>query len=93
MPGVDRWEADCRAYVDAHRQEVAKVFREKDMSVFNQRTLTGLLRLDTDSDAAMVWVLVTTANKSSADTSRGCPWSDRTMKLVCTVEATSSVRR
>ncbi|OAV62977.1 recombinase family protein [Enteractinococcus helveticum] len=131
--GVDRQEADCRAYAAAHGWEVAAVFRENDTSAFKQRTLTlpsgervrrvvrpqframlkhltdghaqvmvaydldravrdprdledlidakvlggfsvrsvtGSLRLDTDSDVAMARVLVAMANKSSADTAR-----------------------
>lgn len=131
--GVDRQEADCRAYAVAHGWEVAAVFRESDTSAFKQRTITlasgervrrvvrpeframlkhladgqaqvmiaydldravrdprdledlidakvlagftvrsvtGSLRLDTDSDVAMARVLVAMANKSSADTAR-----------------------
>ena len=131
--GVDRQEADCRAYAAAHGWEVAGVFRENDTSAFKQRTITlpsgervrrvirpqframlkhladgqaqvmvaydldravrdprdledlidakvltgftvrsvtGSLRLDTDSDVAMARVLVAMANKSSADTAR-----------------------
>ncbi|SJN34383.1 Mobile element protein [Microbacterium esteraromaticum] len=131
--GVDRQEADCRAYATAHSWEVAAVFRENDTSAFKQRTITlpsgervrrvvrpqframlkhltdgqaqvmiaydldravrdprdledlidakvlggfavrsvtGSLRLDTDSDVAMTRVLVAMANKSSADTAR-----------------------
>ena len=131
--GVDRQEADCRAYAEAHGWEVAAVFRENDTSAFKQRTITlpsgervrrvirpqframlthltsgqaqvmvaydldravrdprdledlidakvlggftvrsvtGSLRLDTDSDVAMARVLVAMANKSSADTAR-----------------------
>ena len=131
--GVDRQEADCRAYAAAHGWEVATVFRENDTSAFKQRTITlpsgervrrvirpqframlkylsedraqvmlaydldravrdprdledlidtkvlagftvrsvtGSLRLDTDSDVAMARVLVAMANKSSADTAR-----------------------
>ncbi|MCT1874279.1 MULTISPECIES: recombinase family protein [Micrococcales] len=131
--GVDRQEADCRAYAAAHGLEVAAVFRENDTSAFKQNTITlpsgervrrvirpqframlkhlsegqaqvmvaydldravrdprdledlidakvlgefgvrsvtGSLRLDTDSDVAMARVLVAMANKSSADTAR-----------------------
>ncbi|WCD91484.1 recombinase family protein [Microbacterium sp. nov. GSS16] len=131
--GVDRQEADCRAYAEAHGWEVVAVFRENDTSAFKQRTITlpsgervrrvirpqframlkhlsdgqsqvmvaydldravrdprdledlidakvlggftvrsvtGSLRLDTDSDVAMARVLVAMANKSSADTAR-----------------------
>ncbi|RXW33489.1 recombinase family protein [Propioniciclava flava] len=131
--GVDRQEADCRAYATAHGWEVVAVFRENDTSAFKQRTITlpsgervrrvirpqframlkhltdgqaqvmiaydldravrdprdledlidakvlgrfgvrsvtGSLRLDTDSDVAMARVLVAMANKSSADTAR-----------------------
>ncbi|WP_454159081.1 recombinase family protein [Microbacterium lacticum] len=131
--GVDRQEADCRAYAAAHGWEVVEVFRENDTSAFKQRTITlptgervrrvvrpqframlkhlgdgqaevmvaydldravrdprdledlidakvlggfgvrsvtGSLRLDTDSDVAMARVLVAIANKSSADTAR-----------------------
>ena len=131
--GVDRQEADCRAYAAAHGWEVAGVFRENDTSAFKQRTITlpsgervrrvirpqframlkhldsgeaqvmiaydldravrdprdledlidakvlggftvrsvtGSLRLDTDSEVAMARVLVAMANKSSADTAR-----------------------
>ncbi|MDO4259020.1 MAG: recombinase family protein [Actinomycetaceae bacterium] len=131
--GVDRQEADCRAYATAHGWEVTAVFRENDTSAFKQRTITlpsgervrrvvrpqframlkslaegqaqvmvaydldravrdprnledlidakvlggftvrsvtGSLRLDTDSDVAMARVLVAMANKSSADTAR-----------------------
>ncbi len=131
--GVDRQEADCRAYAAAHGWQVAAVFRENDTSAFKQRTITlpsgervrrvirpqframlkhladdqaqvmiaydldravrdprdledlidakvlggftvrsvtGSLRLDTDSDVAMARVLVAMANKSSADTAR-----------------------
>ena len=131
--GVDRQEADCRAYAAAHGWEVAQVYRENDTSAFKQRTITlptgervrrvvrpeframlkhlseqragvmiaydldravrdprdledlidakvlnglsvrsvtGSLRLDTDSDVAMARVLVAMANKSSADTAR-----------------------
>ncbi|MCQ9367590.1 recombinase family protein [Brevibacterium sp. 50QC2O2] len=131
--GVDRQEADCRAYAAAHGWEVSAVFRENDTSAFKQRTITlpsgervrrvvrpqframlthladkqakvmiaydldravrdprdledlidakvlggftvrsvtGSLRLDTDSDVAMARVLVAMANKSSADTAR-----------------------
>jgi site-specific DNA recombinase len=38
--GVDRQEADCRAYAAAHGWEVAAVFRENDTSAFKQRTIT-----------------------------------------------------
>ena len=131
--GVDRQEADCRAYAAAQGWEVAQVFKENDTSAFKQRTITlpsgervrrvvrpeframlkylgeryasvmiaydldravrdprdledlidakvlggfsvrsvtGSLRLDTDSDVAMARVLVAMANKSSADTAR-----------------------
>lgn len=131
--GVDRQEADCRAYAAAHGWEVTAVFRENDTSAFKQHTITlptgervrrvvrpeframlkhlsdgqaqvmiaydldravrdprdledlidakvlggfgvrsvtGSLRLDTDSDVAMARVLVAMANKSSADTAR-----------------------
>ena len=131
--GVERQEADCRAYAAAHGWEVVAVFRENDTSAFKQRTITlssgervrrvvrpeframlkhlsdgraqvmvaydldravrdprdledlidakvlggfrarsvtGSLRLDTDSDVAMARVLVAMANKSSADTAR-----------------------
>ena len=131
--GVDRQEADCRAYAAARGWDVAAVFRENDTSAFKQRTITlpsgervrrvirpeframlkdlddgqaqvmvaydldravrdprdledlidakvlggfgvrsvtGSLRLDTDSDVAMARVLVAMANKSSADTAR-----------------------
>src|SRR5690625_4750596 len=131
--GVDRQEADCRAYATAHSWEVAAVFRENGSSAFKPRTITlpsgervlrvvrpqframlkhltdgqaqvmiaydldravrdprdledlidakvlggfavrsvtGSLRLDTDSDVAMARVLVAMANKSSADTAR-----------------------
>lgn len=37
---------------------------------FGVRSVTGSLRLDTDSDVAMARVLVAMANKSSADTAR-----------------------
>ena len=37
---------------------------------FTVRSVTGSLRLDTDSDVAMARVLVAMANKSSADTAR-----------------------
>jgi site-specific DNA recombinase len=37
--GVDRQEADCRAYADAHRMTVVEVFRENDTSAFKQRTI------------------------------------------------------
>lgn len=37
---------------------------------FTDRSVTGSLRLDTDSDVAMARVLVAMANKSSADTAR-----------------------
>jgi site-specific DNA recombinase len=37
--GVDRQEADCRAYVEAHGYEVVEVFRENDTSAFKQRTI------------------------------------------------------
>lgn len=131
--GVDRQEADCRTYAEAHGWDVVAVFRENDTSAFKQRTITlpsgervrrvirpqframlthltggqaqvmiaydldravrdprdledlidakvlggftvrsvtGSLRLDTDSDVAMARVLVAMANKSSADTAR-----------------------
>ncbi len=131
--GVDRQEADCRAYAAAHGWQVVAVSRENDRSAFKQRTITlpsgervrrvvrpeflamlkrltdghaqvmvaydldravrdprdledlidvkvlggfgvrsvtGSLRLNTDSDVAMVRVLVAMANKSSADTAR-----------------------
>lgn len=131
--GVERQEADCRAYAAAHGWEVVAVFKENDTSAFKQRTImlpsgervrrvirpeframlkhladghagvmiaydldravrdprdledlidakvldgfgvrsvTGSLRLDTDSDVAMARVLVAMANKSSADTAR-----------------------
>lgn len=131
--GVERQEADSRAYAAAHGWEVVAVFRENDTSAFKQRTITlpsgervrrvirpeframlkhlndgraqvmvaydldravrdprdledlidakvlggfsvrsvtGSLRLDTDSDVAMARVLVAMANKSSADTAR-----------------------
>src|SRR5690625_5242923 len=38
--GVDRQEADCRAYAAARGWEVVAVFRENDMSAFKQRTIT-----------------------------------------------------
>ena len=38
--GVDRQEADCRAYAEAQGFEVVEVFRENDTSAFKQRTLT-----------------------------------------------------
>src|SRR5690625_4678979 len=38
--GVDRQEADCRAYAAAHGWEVSEVFRENDTSAFKQRTIT-----------------------------------------------------
>ncbi|WP_067191783.1 recombinase family protein [Micrococcus lylae] len=38
--GVDRQEADCRAYAAAHGWEVEAVFRENDTSAFKQRTIT-----------------------------------------------------
>ena len=38
--GVDRQEADCRAYAAAHGWEVVAVFRENDTSAFKQRTIT-----------------------------------------------------
>ncbi|WP_295121235.1 recombinase family protein [uncultured Leifsonia sp.] len=38
--GVDRQEADCRAYAAAHGWEVSAVFRENDTSAFKQRTIT-----------------------------------------------------
>lgn len=131
--GVERQEADCRAYVAARGWKVVSVFKENDTSAFKQRTITlpsgervrrvirpeframlkhlddgraqvmiaydldravrdprdledlidakvldgfsvrsvtGSLRLDTDSDIAMARVLVAMANKSSADTAR-----------------------
>ena len=131
--GVDRQEADCRAFAESHGYVVERVFRENDTSAFKQRTITlasgervrrvirpqframlkhldadeaqvmiaydldravrdprdledlidakvlggftvrsvtGSLRLDTDSDVAMARVLVAMANKSSADTAR-----------------------
>lgn len=37
--GVDRQEADCRAYASAHGWEVVAVFRENDTSAFKQRTI------------------------------------------------------
>lgn len=36
--GVDRQEADCRAYAAAHGWEATAVFRENDTSAFKQRT-------------------------------------------------------
>jgi site-specific DNA recombinase len=42
----------------------------KVLSGFGVRSVTGSLRLDTDSDVAMARVLVAMANKSSADTAR-----------------------
>ena len=131
--GVDRQEADCRAFAAARGWEVAVVFKENDTSAFKQRVITlpggervrrvirpeframlkcladgqaevmiaydldravrdprdledlidskvlngygvcsvtGSLRLDTDSDVAMARVLVAMANKSSADCGR-----------------------
>ena len=38
--GVDRQEADCRAFAESHGYEVVKVFRENDTSAFKQRTIT-----------------------------------------------------
>ena len=38
--GVDRQEADCRAYATGHGMSVAEVFRENDTSAFKQRTIT-----------------------------------------------------
>ncbi|MFT4231007.1 MAG: recombinase family protein, partial [Microbacterium sp.] len=38
--GVDRQEADCRAYAAAHGWEVVAVYRENDTSAFKQRTIT-----------------------------------------------------
>ncbi|WP_223881139.1 recombinase family protein [Nesterenkonia ebinurensis] len=38
--GVDRQEADCRAYAAAHGWEITAVFRENDTSAFKQRTIT-----------------------------------------------------
>lgn len=37
--GVDRQEADCRAYAQAHGYDVVEVFRENDTSAFKQRTI------------------------------------------------------
>jgi DNA invertase Pin-like site-specific DNA recombinase len=37
--GVDRQEADCRAYAEAQGLTVAEVFRENDTSAFKQRTI------------------------------------------------------
>ena len=37
--GVDRQEADCRAYAKAHGMRVVEVFRENDTSAFKQRTI------------------------------------------------------
>ncbi|MFT4229400.1 MAG: recombinase family protein [Microbacterium sp.] len=42
----------------------------KVLNGFSVRSVTGSLRLDTDSDVAMARVLVAMANKSSADTAR-----------------------
>ncbi len=38
--GVERQEADCRAYAAAHGWEVVAVFKENDTSAFKQRTIT-----------------------------------------------------
>jgi site-specific DNA recombinase len=38
--GVDRQEADCRAFAEAHGMVVVEVFRENDTSAFKQRTIT-----------------------------------------------------
>nr|WP_201761664.1 MULTISPECIES: recombinase family protein [unclassified Nonomuraea] len=38
--GVDRQEADCRAYAEAQGFSVVEVFRENDTSAFKQRTIT-----------------------------------------------------
>jgi DNA invertase Pin-like site-specific DNA recombinase len=38
--GVDRQEADCRAYATGHGMEVVEVFRENDTSAFKQRVIT-----------------------------------------------------
>ena len=38
--GVDRQEADCRVYAEAHGYEVVEVFRENDTSAVRQRTIT-----------------------------------------------------
>lgn len=38
--GVERQEADCRAYADSLGYEVVEVFRENDTSAFKQRTIT-----------------------------------------------------
>jgi len=131
--GVERQEADGRAFAAERNIEIVKVFKENDTSAFKKRTITlpsgekvlrvirpefrktlkffqqdgadvliaydldratrdprdledlidakvlhgfgvlsvtGSLRLDTDSDIAMARVLVAMANKSSADTAR-----------------------
>ena len=38
--GVDRQEADCRAFAESHGYVVERVFRENDTSAFKQRTIT-----------------------------------------------------
>ncbi|WP_312722627.1 recombinase family protein, partial [Mobilicoccus sp.] len=38
--GVERQEADCRAYAESLGYEVVEVFRENDTSAFKQRTIT-----------------------------------------------------
>ncbi|HZK05619.1 MAG TPA: recombinase family protein [Actinomycetaceae bacterium] len=38
--GVDRQEADCRAFAESHGYEVVRVFRENHTSAFKQRTIT-----------------------------------------------------
>lgn len=38
--GVERQEADCRAYAAEHGWEVVAVFKENDTSAFKQRTIT-----------------------------------------------------
>src|SRR5699024_1530759 len=38
--GVERQEADCRAYAESLGYEVVEAFRENDTSAFKQRTIT-----------------------------------------------------
>ena len=57
-----------RAVRDPH--DLEDLIDAKVLGGFAVRSVTGSLRLDTDSDVAMARVLVAMVNKSSADTAR-----------------------
>ena len=87
--GVDRQEADCRAYAEAHGFVMVEVFREDDTSAFKQRTIVlpsgekvrRVVRPRFRAMLQMARVLVAMANKSSADTARRVARASRQQAL------------